>query len=450
MGKWLNERLQLNAIIDAAFEHPVPKTSNFLDYLGFATLFVFISQALTGILLATVYIPSADEAYNSIKLLQSTAIGGYVRSLHSWGANFMVVLITLHLLRVFYEAAYKKPRELTWIMGGILLIATLGLAFTGYLLPWDQEGYWATTVGTAMPNYIPLIGDSLVRFLRNGAEVTGATLTRFYSVHMLVLPLLILLAFMPHFFFVLRQGMSVADELAEAKLRGEDVDTRSIPFWPNVAFRMIVLVLIVALGLWILAGVYPKILGDPADALNKNHYIPTPAWYFFGLYQLLKYFPGSLDALALVVLPLLFVVVIFGLPWIDRNPSRAPGKRPIALGIAAIVVIGLVFLTYQGISTVPKPLPKTGVIDHPSYKKDIDPIFQSRCVGCHGKSGDYAVDTYANLMKKNIVPGNPDTSTLVQRIEGKIPPQMPMGMDPLTSDQIQTIKNWIKDGAPNN
>lgn len=449
MGKWLDERLQFSDIMESMFEHPVPKTSNFLDYLGFASFFVFFSQAITGVLLATMYIPSASEAFNSIKLIQSSNIGNFVRSLHSWGANFMVVVVMLHVLRVFYEGAYKKPREITWIMGGILLIGTLGLAFTGYLLPWDQEGYWATTVGTAMAGYTPLIGDYLVRLLRNGVEVTGATLTRFYSLHMLVLPIIILIAFMPHFFLVLRQGMSVGDNLMAAKQRGEHVDEKAIPFWPNVAFRMTLFISIVWIVLWVLAVMYPKQLGDPADALNKNHYVPTPAWYFFGVYQLLKYFPGSLDVMAIVGLPLVFLIVLFALPWLDRNPEHSPRKRPIALSIAAIVVLGLVFLTYQGIKSVPKPLPKTGVVDHPSYKQNIDPIFQSRCVSCHGSSGGYAVDSYSNLMKKNINPGDPDGSILVQRIQGTVQPQMPLGLEPLTSDQIQTIKNWIKDGAKN-
>ncbi|MHB1654238.1 MAG: cytochrome b N-terminal domain-containing protein [Desulfitobacteriaceae bacterium] len=450
MGHWLDERLHFSEILESMFEHPIPKPSNFLDYLGFATFFVFVSQAITGILLATVYVPSASEAFNSIKLLQSLPLGAYVRSLHSWGANFMVVLVVLHLLRVFYEGAYKKPRELTWIMGSILLVATVGLAFTGYLLPWDQEGYWATTVGTAIPGYTPLIGEYLLRLMRDGLEVTGATLTRFYSVHMLVLPVVTLLAFLPHFFFVLRQGMSVADSLVEAKYRGEDIDAKTLPFFPNVAFRMSLFVFVIAVALWVLSTIYPKGLGDPADALNKNNYVPTPAWYFFGIYQLLKYFPGNLDALAMVGLPLIFFIVLFGLPWIDRNPARAARKRPVAIAIAAIIVVGLVFLTYQGIRSVPKSLPKSGVIAHPSYKKDIDPIFQSRCVGCHGPNAGYAVDTYGNLTKKNIVPGNSDASTLVQRIEGKQQPQMPMGLEPLTKDQIQSIKNWIEDGAPNN
>lgn len=444
MRKWLDERFNISGLMASLFDHPVAKKSNFFDYLGFATLFAFINQGVTGILLATVYKPSAQEAYDSVKALDASVVGHYVRSLHSWGANFMVVLVILHMLRVFFVGAYKRPRELTWVMGGILLIGTLGLAFTGYLLPWDQEGYWATTVGTAMAGYVPLIGGFLVRLLRDGVQVTGATLTRFYSVHMLILPLLILLAFVPHFFFVLRQGMESGDELAERKKNGEDIKDKSIPFWPNVAFRMVLFVLIVAVGLWVLADLYPKGLSGAADPLNKAHYIPEPAWYFFGVYQLLKYFPGKLDVVAMVGLPLVAFIVLFALPWLDRNPSKRPSKRPIALSGATLLVVGMVFLTYQGINSVPKVLASSGVVAHPSYVKDIKPIITNSCIQCHA-----GFDSYPNTVAK-VVPGNPDASTLYGHVSGKVQPQMPLGQNPLSNDQIQTIKNWIQDGAKNN
>lgn len=450
MKQWLEERLHLGQGLASMFDHPVPKRSSILDYLGFATLFALVNQAVTGILLATVYTPSAEGAYASIKLIQSSAAGNLVRSLHSWGSNFMVVLIVLHLLRVFYEGAYKRPRELTWVMGVILLIGTLGLAFTGYLLPWDQEGYWATVVGSAMAGYVPFIGNFLVEFLRNGAQVTGATLTLFYSVHMLMLPALILLAFVPHFFFVLRQGMACTDELSKAKKRGEDVSIDSLPFWPDVAFRMILVVILVGAAMWSLAAVYPKGLGLPADALNKAHYIPAPAWYFFGVYQLLKYFPGYLDVLAMVGLPLIFFAVLFALPWIDRNPSRKPRKRPVALSVAGVIMAGLVFLTYQGMASVPKVLADNGVITHPSFKKDIEPVFKSQCLTCHGSTNSYALDNYANVMKIDIIPGDADGSKLIQKLEGTVKPQMPIGQEPLSPDRIKTIRNWIQDGAKNN
>ncbi|CAA7601610.1 Cytochrome b/b6, N-terminal [Acididesulfobacillus acetoxydans] len=444
MKGWLDERLHTSSLLQALFAHPVPKRSNFLDYLGFATFFAFINQAVTGILLATVYHPSASGAYASIQTLQNSVAGHFVRSLHSWGANFMVVLVGLHLLRVFFAAAYKRPRELTWVMGGILLIATLGLAFTGYLLPWDQKGYWATTVGTAMAGYVPIVGDFLVRLLRDGTQVTGATLTRFYSVHMLVLPALLLLAFLPHFFFVLRQGMASTDELREAEARGEDVRKISRPFWPDVALRMAAFVLLVGAALWLLAFLYPKGLGAAADPLNKAHFTPEPAWYFFGIYQLLKYFPGKLDGLAMVGLPLIGIVILFSLPWLDRNSSRRAKRRPLALGLAGILVLGLGFLTYQGMNSVPKALAGTGIIAQPSYSKDIQPILHNSCLQCHAN-----IATYSGTLKR-VTPGNPQASLLYQHITGSVQPQMPFGQPPLPKTQIQTIKNWIREGAKNN
>jgi len=443
MIKWLDERLQVKALMASLFAHPVPKRSSYLDYLGFATLFTVINQAVTGILLATVYVPSATEAYNSIQTVQNSPMGHFVRSLHSWGANFMVVLVILHLLRVFYVGAYKRPRELTWLMGGILLVGTLGLAFSGYLLPWDQEGYWATMVGSAMAGYVPVFGDYLLQVLRNGTQVTGTTLTRFYSLHMLTLPILILLAFIPHFFFVLRQGMASTDELSDAKKRGEDVDAVSIPFWPNVAFRMVLFMFIVGVALWVTAYLLPKGLGAPADPLNKANYTPEPAWYFFGVYQLLKYFPGKLDVLAMVGLPVLGIGGLFALPWLDRNPNRKARKRPIAMSVAAVLVVGMTFLTYQRMSSVPKAL-ATGVVQNPSYKKDVQPILQTSCIQCHD-----SIASYSGTLAK-VTPGNPGSSPIYQHLTGTVPPQMPLGKDPLKKDQLQTIKNWIQDGAKNN
>ncbi len=444
MIKWLDKRLDLSGLMASLFAHPVPKRSNLLDYLGFATLFVFISQAVTGILLAMVYKPAASEAYASIQAIEASTVGAYVRSLHSWGSNFMVVLVVLHLLRVFYEGAYKRPRELTWVMGGVLLIATLGLSFTGYLLPWDQEGYWATVVGSAIAGYVPGIGDSIINILRDGPQVTGATLTRFYSIHMLILPVLILLSFMPHMFFVLRQGMSSTDELCEAEHRGEDVSHKTTPFWPNVAFKMFLLLFMVFIALWVSAAMFPKSLGEAADALNTSGYIPEPAWYFMGVYQLLKYFPGYLDVFAMIVLPGIFFAGFFALPWIDRNPSNSVRKRPFALGSAAIIVVGMIFLTFEGLNSVPKPLVDTGVVEHPSFTKDIRPILQNKCVQCHD-----GIATYSETTKK-VTAGKPEDSPLVVRINGTKEPVMPLGKQPLSENQVQTITNWVKDGAKDN
>lgn len=444
MINWLDKRLNMSGLMASMFAHPVPKRSNILDYLGFATLFVFVSQAVTGILLAMVYKPAASEAYASVQLIEASTVGAYVRSLHSMGSNFMVVLVVLHLLRVFYEGAYKRPRELTWVMGGVLLIATLGLSFTGYLLPWDQEGYWATVVGSAIAGYVPVFGDSIINILRDGPQVTGATLTRFYSIHMLILPVMILLSFMPHMFFVLRQGMSSTDELCEAEHRGEDVSHKTTPFWPNVAFKMFSLLFIIFIALWVSAALFPKELGEAADALNTSGYIPEPSWYFMGVYQMLKYFPGYLDVFAMVILPGIFFAGFFALPWIDRNPSNSVRKRPFALGSAALIVVVMTFLTFEGLNSVHKPLADTEVVAHPSFTKDIRPILQNKCIQCHD-----GIASYSKTMDI-VTAGKPEASPLVTRINGSLEPVMPLGKPPLSKNQVETITNWVKDGAKDN
>ena len=454
--EWLDDRLQIKSMLKDLFDHPVPKRKlSFLDFLGFATAFSFFNQAFTGLLLATVYKPSAKEAYASIQGIQNNPLEHFIRSLHFWGANFMVVLIFLHILRVFFVSAYKKPRELTWLVGGVLLIGTLGLAFTGYLLPWDQQAYWATTVGTAIAGYMPVIGHYLVSLARDGSNVTGLTLTRFYAVHMLLLPALILAAFGVHFFLVLRQGMSFTEEVAEAKREGGQVRGGTEPFWPNTVWKMMLFVSLIGVALWVLALRFPAGLGHAADPLNKSQYIPEPVRYFFSIYQLLKYFPGKLDVIGTVGLPLVFIVVLFGLPFFDRNLSRKVKKRPFALGTAGIVVVAIIALTYIGYQSVPKAVASTGVKAHPSFSGDILPVLQSSCASCHGSSGGLTVTSYDGIMhtgddKPVVIPGHPASSLLVQKLLGTVQPQMPLGQNPLSRDQIQNIENWIKDGAKNN
>jgi ubiquinol-cytochrome c reductase cytochrome b subunit len=199
----------------------------------------------------------------------------------------------------------------------------------------------------------------------------------------------------------------------------------------------------VAVALFVVSAYLPKDLTGAADPLNKEHYTPEPAWYFFGIYQLLKYFHGPMDAVGMVGLPAVGILVLLFLPWIDRNPSRKVRKRPIALGTAAVVMIGLSFLTYQGMNSVPKAMAATGVIAHPTYQKDILPVVKNYCSQCHTE-----FTTYSGISKV-VTPGNPDKSLLYGHITGKIQPQMPFGQKPLSKDMIQTFKNWIQDGAKN-
>jgi len=212
---WLDERLGFTSIYNTVFDRDVPKV-NWWYTLGSATLFLFLMQVVTGIFLTTYYVPTPDHAYDSIQyIMNDVAFGWLIRGIHHWGASLMVVFVFIHMLRTFFMAAYKYPREVTWLTGVFLLLATLGMGFTGYLLPWNQKAYWATTVGTEIPGTVPLIGPFLTRILRGGAELSAVTLARFFSVHIWFLPLVMVLLLGIHLYLVVRIGISAVPKEEE-------------------------------------------------------------------------------------------------------------------------------------------------------------------------------------------------------------------------------------------
>ncbi len=208
IGNWLDERLSWRQVWQAIFLRKIPKV-NWLYTLGSASLFVAVNQIVTGILLTLYYVPTPDHAYDSVQYITTQLpMGWLIRGLHHWGASAMVVLVVLHMLRVIFYGAYKFPREVTWFSGIFLLIVVIGFGFTGYLLPWDQKAYWATTVGTRIAGTPPLIGDFILRVVRGGEELTALTLARFFGVHVWVLPTILLLLISIHLYLVIRIGIS--------------------------------------------------------------------------------------------------------------------------------------------------------------------------------------------------------------------------------------------------
>jgi quinol-cytochrome oxidoreductase complex cytochrome b subunit len=208
LGNWIDERMGWRSVWDAIFLRKIPKV-NWFYTLGSASLFVALNQAITGILLTIYYVPSPDHAYDSVQFITTEIPAGWlIRGLHHWGASAMVVLVVLHMLRVIFYGAYKFPREITWMTGVILLILVIGFGFTGYLLPWDQKAYWATTVGTRIAGTPPLIGDTILRIVRGGADLSAITLARFFGVHVWVLPAALILVLGFHLYLVIRNGIS--------------------------------------------------------------------------------------------------------------------------------------------------------------------------------------------------------------------------------------------------
>ncbi len=208
MFTWIDERLGLSTIYNVVLDRNVPKV-NWWYTLGSASLFLFALQAVTGIFLTVYYVPSPDHAYDSVQyIMNEVSFGWLIRGIHHWGATLMVIFVFIHMLRTFYFAAYKYPREITWLTGVFLLLATLGMGFTGYLLPWNQRAYWATTVGTEIPGTAPFIGDFIIRILRGGTDLSAVTLARFFSVHIWFLPAIIVLLISIHMYLVIRLGIS--------------------------------------------------------------------------------------------------------------------------------------------------------------------------------------------------------------------------------------------------
>ncbi len=220
IGKWIDERTGAATIWQALFKRKIPRGVNFLYTFGAATMFIFMLQAVTGIILAMYYSATPETAYDSILYFTTqVTFGSIVRGLHHWGASAMVVLVVVHSLVVFALGAYKYPRELTWVVGIILLIIVMGFSFTGYLLPWDEKAYWATTVGTNMAGTVPVVGSFLLQIMRGGTELGAVSLARFYAYHIALLPSLAVLLMVGHLYLVFKHGVSVPPWLWEKKTK---------------------------------------------------------------------------------------------------------------------------------------------------------------------------------------------------------------------------------------
>jgi quinol-cytochrome oxidoreductase complex cytochrome b subunit len=205
---WLDERTSWRQVWDTVFLRKIPKV-NWFYTLGSATLFVALNQAITGILLSLYYVPTPEHAYDSVQYIPNQLpLGWLIRGLHHWGASLMIILVVLHMLRVILFGAYKFPREVTWFTGVILLMVVIGFGFTGYLLPWDQKAFWATTVGTRIAGTPPIIGDYILRIIRGGSDITAVTLVRFFGTHVWVLPALLFLLIGIHLYLVIKNGIS--------------------------------------------------------------------------------------------------------------------------------------------------------------------------------------------------------------------------------------------------
>jgi cytochrome b6 len=348
LGNFLNERLGLEGLRQLASKKRVPiHRATYYYYFGGMALFLFMVQIVTGILLSLYYKPSPDQAFESVQAIMTEVdFGWLIRSAHSWSANLLVGVLLLHLLTTYLMRAYRRPREITWLTGLLLLGLFMAFGFSGYLLPWNELAFFATRVGTAIVGVVPVIGHNLLLLARGGEDVTGDTLARFYSLHVVVLPMLTFALLGGHLYLVQKHGMSVPEDKGSDGVLKEK--SRSMPFVPHFLLRdMVGWYLALAL-LAALAALFPWELGEKADPFASAPEGIRPEWYFLFMFQTLKLLPAYVGPFEGEVLGVLFFglcgVVVLLTPFLDRGRH----SRMILNGLAAVAVAFFIVMTTWG------------------------------------------------------------------------------------------------------
>lgn len=354
--RWVDSRLHIRDLIEYMSDKKVPVHGHSIFYyLGGLTLFLFLVQVASGILLLMYYRPGADSAYESVHFIVSeVSFGWLIRSIHSWSANLMILAAFLHMFSVYFTQAYRKPRELTWLTGIAVLGLAMGFGFSGYLLPWNELSFFATRVGTGMVRALPVVGDYLMQVLRGGDEVTGATIGRFFGLHVAILPAAFTIVISLHLLMVQRQGMSEPIDWATKGDQRKDY----MKFFPNFMYRDLLLWLLALNVLALLAVFFPDgigilhwPLGQKADPFSPPPPVIRPEWYFMFAFETLRLVPAHV----LFMEGELFGILVFSLgglvwllvPFIDKK-SRLNLHSPLYIGFGVFVVAFIIVTTVLG------------------------------------------------------------------------------------------------------
>ena len=357
MSNWVNDRMQLQSSLGPIMSHRVPLRSRWFYVFGSATLTCFLMQILTGIMLSLVYVPSADQAYQSLEYLNYVQpLGWYVRALHDFFANAMVLMLICHLVQVVIFAAYKYPRELTWIFGVILFLCVAAMAFTGQILRWDQDAYWGLGIGASMLGRIPLIGPYAVHLMLGGPIIGGETLSRFFTLHVFILPLTVAGVIAIHVMLVLKNGISdppkagrlvnpaTEREEYEERISGEDGTT----FFPTPVARDAIfsggLVIVVALLAAMLGPNGPNGMPDPTIIDTS----PKPDIWFMSIFSALALLPPGVETFLILTSPILLIAALFAVPFFSNSGERHISRRPVAAILLVFIFMVYGVLTWLG------------------------------------------------------------------------------------------------------
>ena len=355
IGEWFDRRLQVAAPVREIAEHAVPReTASWWYVFGSAALTVFVLQVVTGIMLAIVYVPSASEAWNSLQHLNhDVTLGWFIRALHGWGSNFMVAIVLIHMVQVFLFGAYKFPRELTWIVGVFLLLMTLGMAFSGQVLRFDQDAYWGLGIGASIASRTPILGAALVKLILGGPIIAGATLSRFFALHVFVIPGLLIGLVSLHLLMVVKLGINewpmpgrVVRKATYEKQYHELTKKDGAPFVPYAVWKDMFFAGTVVLAIGVCAAFFGPFgpTGQPDPTIIQT--VPKPDYFFLWLYAVLALLPPSLETVAVLVGPVVVIGILLLLPFLSGEGEKSWRRRPIAVMSIALIAVSLGTFTH--------------------------------------------------------------------------------------------------------
>jgi ubiquinol-cytochrome c reductase cytochrome b subunit len=408
IGDWLDARLGVSDTFMPMLRHPIPRSAagpmGWWYIFGSASLTMLMIQLVTGVLLALVYVPAADKAYESLLYLNDyEQLGWFLRALHYYAGSAMVVLLLAHMTQVFLHGAFKYPRELTWLVGVVLLLLTMGMFFTGQVLRWDPDAYWGVGVGASMAGRVPVAGPAIVHLLLGGPTIGGDTLSRFFALHVFIIPSLLLGFLGIHLWLVLKKGIS------EAPVPGKLVDPETydaayekevhsgVPFLGDAFLKDGLFSAVAVLAVVVIAVVLgPKgPTGPPDPTLSGAN--PRPEWPFLWLFALLSLSPPEAETFIILIFPVLVIAALFLVPFISNRGERAPSRRPVAVLLVVVIYTLLGVLTYEGVSSPWSPdmnawsgtaIPDNLVRERTPLELQGAAVLQNKqCRNCHALEG---------------------------------------------------------------